>query len=107
MRKNVKRGGSKYPGKFESSGELGEYLHEITMDSGQDEELGDVQDFGWYGLFNGIKVPGIKKKVYAIVSEDSQGFWDVYEYNSSKEVMKAWDKLSHEYEEFMEEGEEY
>ena len=33
-----------HPGKFESSGELGEKLHDMSM-AGCDEELGSVQDF--------------------------------------------------------------
>jgi hypothetical protein len=98
------------PGKFEGGTDLNKYLYKLTMDSAQDEDLGDVEGFGWYGLFNGVGVrdgeTGEIVTIYAIVSEDNQGFFDVYEYDTEKELMEAWEELQDEYEKWEESGEE-
>jgi hypothetical protein len=79
------------PGKFEAGGTVDEWLHDQSME-GCDEELGDVEGFGWYGLLlfpEGVDVfepvagvepesggePDYSFKA-AIVHEDSQGFFD-------------------------------
>lgn len=85
------------PGKFEgcANQDLAERLYELECD----DDLGDVADFGWYGLikeFNG--------KAY-IISEDNYGFMDYTEYELN-EILPAWDKLQAEYSEFMDEIED-
>lgn len=93
---------TKRPGKFEgcSDQDLGETLHGITLDGGCDEELGDVQDFGWYGLIIGFD----NGKGY-IVSEDNQGFFDYEEFPTYAAAEKAWAGLEKEYETFCKESE--
>lgn len=92
---------SPYRGKFEGSGELGEKIHELIGDSSfLDEELGDVQGFGWFGLLVNTRVPGHRGAVHAIVSEDNQGFFDVTVYPSAAAARKAWKEIEREYESF-------
>jgi hypothetical protein len=88
----------RYPGKFEGCADqrLGEALYNVTLD-GCNEDLGDVEGFGWYGL---IKT---HKNTY-IVWEDSQGFFG-YETFSHKDGAKEWARLEAEYAEYCEETE--
>lgn len=93
-----------YRGKFEGSGKLGEALHEMVSDSSfLDDELGDVNDFGWYGLVIDAKVPGHRGMIHAIVNEDSQGFFDVTVYPSKAKAHTAWDRVKDEYDTFCDE----
>lgn len=57
-----------------------------------DEELGDVQDFGWYGLILG-------KRYGFIVHQDSYGSF-VYSRYSLKDARKKWHKIEKAYVEF-------
>lgn len=91
------------PGKFESSGDIGKKLYEMVGEGGQDDELGDVQDFGWYGL---ITDTGIKDASHVIVHEDSQGFFDYTSYDTEREARADWAKLESEYGDFMGDEEE-
>jgi hypothetical protein len=81
----------RYPGKFEGCADqrLGEALFTSSLD-GCNDELGDVDGFGWYGL---IKT---HKNTY-IISTDSQGFFD-YSTFSHTAGDKAWSRLADEYE---------
>jgi hypothetical protein len=81
----------RYPGKFEGCADqrLGEALFNASMDRCNDE-LGDVDGFGWYGL---IKT---HKNTY-IISTDSQGFFD-YECYSHKAGERKWTRLEKQYE---------
>jgi len=92
----------RYPGKFEGALSQGvaEALHRMAGDGMVDEELGEVDGFGWYGLFDRGK-----KKSY-IVSEDNQGFFDYAEFSSGKAAKQQWKKIEAEYEEYMENIEE-
>lgn len=89
------------PGKFEASSEIGEKLHEISLD-GCDEELGDVQDFGWYGL---LIDSGCEDAKFAIASEDSDGFVDFESFATEAKAREAWKKLVNKYDDFISEGE--
>lgn len=90
------------PGKFEGSANpgLADHLYEITMDGMCDEELGDVDGFGWYGLIlpedSPLPLAATAQTSY-IVSEDSQGFFDYEEYATPALARKAWAKLEAEY----------
>lgn len=88
------------PGKFEASGDIGERLHELSMD-GVDEELGDVGDFGWYGLL--LDVEGVPDVRHAIVTEDNDGFFDYESFDTKADALKEWKRIEKEYEEFFEE----
>lgn len=77
------------PGKFEGCGnyaKVAEYLYESC-----DEELGDVEFFGWYGKFAG-KIKG-RGPFFAVVSEDSNGFVDVTYYDTEQELENEWCNL--------------
>lgn len=52
------------------------------------DEIGSVQDFGWYGLF---RTPFEGGTGGWILREDSQGFVDSSAYGSADELTKAWD----------------
>ena len=80
------------PGKFEACGNYSHIAQYIYDNVGH--SIGDSESFGWYGQFNGqIK----HVRVFAIVSEDSQGFVDVDYFDDEKSLNKAWDKLETEY----------
>jgi hypothetical protein len=64
-----------------------------------DEEMGSSADMGtWYGLVTNLDVPGVRGKVHAIVSESSQGFFDVTRYKTAKQATSEWATLVEEYE---------
>ena len=73
--------------KFDS--EITEKLYELSLD-GTSEELGNVQDFGWYGL---LLNTGIENAEYAILYEDSNGFVYSYIYQSENAIMEEWESL--------------
>lgn len=91
--RSYRRNPIKGPGKFE--GEL--YLTRFAYEN-VDDELGDVQDFGWYGRMSG-KVKG-RGPFHIIVHEDSQGFVSGDRYDTEAEMMRDWRKLEREYEKF-------
>ena len=72
----------RYPGKFEGCADdrLAEVLYSITM-TGCDEEVGSVDELGWYGLI-------LHRRHGYIVSEDGNGFF-CYEYHDTKEEAQA------------------
>ena len=84
----------RHPGKFEGSGEIGEKLHSLMVDGSIDEEVGDVDGFGWYGL---IINTGLDCAPDVIVSESSQGFFEYTIYSSPREARDAWAHLGVEY----------
>lgn len=86
-------------GKFEAcaNSELGEKLYEMTM-TGCDQELGEVDNFGWYGLL--LDIDG---KSY-IVNEDNNGFFTYTEYDNSVSAQLAFSRLENDYEDFMSEN---
>lgn len=116
-RKNGKRG----PGKFDS--DLDAALYELTLDGGADEEVGDAQDFGWYGLLDAdgesliddLRGMGaeldeddyqfLKKQAGVILFENSQGFVEGTYFQKEEDLKKAWEELQQEAEEFYGEGE--
>ena len=88
-------------GKFEGCADtqLAEYLYNITMESGQDKEAGDVQDYGcWYGLI--LNVSGIGKFKSYIVTEDGQGFFDYEEFDTVGQALKKWTDIEADYNEW-------
>jgi hypothetical protein len=89
-----------HPGKFEGEINLTERLYELSLESGQDEELGDVDTFGHYMLFTGLDngefghLGGIKA---AILHTGSSGFVGGTYYEDEGEARQVWAKLEEEY----------
>lgn len=95
------------------SSEIEHYLHELTMDSGQDAEIGDVQEHGWFALFQGVLVEGelwdwsvehddcltpddvtsMLDWSGAILWEDNQGFVGADFYPTTDELAAAWSEI--------------
>ena len=84
-------------GKFEgcTNQDLGKALYDLSLD-GCDEELGDAQGFGWYGLLTDIN---IYHPADYIVYEDNQGFFDYVEYEQGTAIID-WNRLLKEEEEY-------
>jgi len=78
------------PGKFESSGEIGEKLDAIMLNGFSDEELGSVLETGHYAL---LLNTGLPCAPHAIVETDTQGFVDYNSYETKEGCMKAWKNL--------------
>ena len=93
------------PGKFESSGEIGEKLHAIVGEGGLDDEAGDVNGPGdhWYGLILESGVPGAE---YAVVSESNQGFFEYTAFDTPEEARAEFDRIAAEVSEEESEEEE-
>lgn len=83
----------KRPGKFEGceSQLVGEVLYQLSA-CGPDEQVGSVDDLGWYGLILG------KKRAW-IVREDHFGFFD-YETFTHEEARGKWDEIEDEYQDY-------
>jgi len=87
----------RHPGKFEACGPVGEYLYDLVGEGGQDEEIGSVDELGWYGLFTDT---GLKCAPHAILREDSQGFVEVERIDDRQEALDRWGNVLIEYEVF-------
>lgn len=94
------------PGKFEGneSLEVSEYLYDIVGDSMQDDEIGDVETFGWYALITDadenlplerFPLPGLKPAY--IVVEDSNGFFSYTEFDLKTQAWRAWKQITSDY----------
>jgi hypothetical protein len=84
-------------GKFDTH--LAEYAYQNP-----DEQLGSVDELGWYGMLYG-KVKG-RGPFYVIVKEDSQGFVTAETYETEKEMRRVWGLIERDYEEYYEENQE-
>lgn len=101
------------PGKFDTM--LDSFLY--TLDP--DDEIGDSQELGWFGIYRGLEVhevaaaAGLDKEkltsaerefiegsVGAIAGEDNQGFVSVDYFEDEEEMESRWDEIEAEYEEF-------
>jgi hypothetical protein len=91
------------PGKFEGAGSqhLARKLYDITLESGQDEDIGEADTFGWYAFIKNYK----NGKSY-ILSEDSQGFVSYEEFDEAGEADTAWATLQEQWEAFNTEANE-
>lgn len=85
----------KGPGKYEGELYVTRYAHE-----NENESLGDVQDFGWFGRFSG-KIKG-RGPFHIITQEDSQGFVYGQLFNTEKKMLARWNDIEREYEKFSE-----
>ena len=61
-----------------------EALYEVSLDGGPDEEIGSVDEQGWYGLM---------REERCILHEDSQGFVDGTWFDTKDELEQAWAEL--------------
>lgn len=86
------------PGRFEGNADeaLAERLFDVTMDSGQDEDIGSVDELGWYGL-----ILDFEGKSY-VVEQDTYGFFGYVEYESADAARTAWKQVEDTYGEFYE-----
>lgn len=83
----------KGPGKFEGETYATRYAHE-----NYDEDLGDVEGFGWYGNFSG-KIKG-RGPFHIIVNEDSQGFVYGTHYPTKAAMLEDWRRIEMDYDDF-------
>lgn len=97
------------PGKFEgaSNEAFAEAVHSVFGEGFGDEELGDVQDFGWYGCLD-VSEYKIREDGHPIVGviayEDNFGFFSTTRYHDKKEFKKAWADLEAEYQTYSEQS---
>ena len=84
-------------GKFEGNGDekLAELLYEASLNGELDEEIGSVDELGWYGRF----IDRVDL-LYYILTEDSQGFFSYQQYATLPELNVAWDEIEAMYETF-------
>jgi hypothetical protein len=108
------------PGKFEGELQLCEVLYSMTLDGGADEEVGDVESTGWYGLMLDVKlsdlidagkdmqisekdiredwgdVSGHVEGVNAILHANDQGFVECEFYETGRNAKKEFERISNE-----------
>jgi hypothetical protein len=82
------------PGKFEGCHDkrIARVLYDIAGMSGCDEDIGSVQELGWFGLI-------IQRNHAYIISEDSQGFFDYTYFDSVQDAREAYNRIVSEYDE--------
>jgi len=61
-----------------------------------DEEIGSVEDIGWFGLLRHRDRPGV------VLSQNSYGFRQVWETDSDEQLAQYWGELQREYDAFIE-----
>jgi hypothetical protein len=99
------RGRRPGPGKFEACNDLdaAESLYDQVMQSFQDDEVGSVQELGWYGLILNSGIPGAE---IAIVNEDSNGFFTYQVFDNEADAYNRWEKIQEMYEDYYEDSED-
>jgi hypothetical protein len=82
------------PGKFEGNEneQLAELLHEASLNGELDEEIGSVDELGWYGRF----IDRVDL-FYYILNEDSQGFFSYEQYPDLPSMNQAWEEIESMY----------
>src|SRR5688500_7390105 len=94
------------PGKFSTM--LDAYVYEVSLDGG-DEEVGEADTTGWYGLLNGPipydptthalteeEASELSKAQGAILFVNSSGFVDVTYYSDKSDLLEAWHQITDE-----------
>ncbi len=76
--------------------------HDTLFGEQADEEVGSVDELGWYGLVKHDARPG-----GLILLQDEQGFRHVREAETDDALTQSWDAIRHEYERFHEERDAY
>ena len=103
------------PGKFDTM--LDAAVYDASL-NGLDEEMGEADGFGWYGLMRAPLLDireqdaltpeeeeFLVEQVGAIVSEDSQGFVTVTYYETTYDLDQAWAEVADAYEEWSNDAE--
>jgi hypothetical protein len=78
--------------KFESI--MAEEFYFKTLDSQHSEELGDVHGFNYYALF---------RKDMVILTENSDGFVTLKQYDDPEPLENAWESIESDYAEWLDE----
>ncbi len=99
-------------------GKFSDTVDELLYAIDHDQEVGSVDEHGWYGLVSGLLLPEARKlaeeheldmdeferdaKQYdwpmnAIVTEDSQGFVEVYVFKLNRDAIKSWRKIERDF----------
>jgi hypothetical protein len=88
-------------GKFENKAT--KMLYDMSLDGGGDEECGEVDRGGWFGLmrgpFNddkGNEIPGLGSYVGAILQQTNEGFAYSEFFTSQKKLDAQWKKVCEE-----------
>jgi hypothetical protein len=98
LRKNPIKG----PGKFEGETYAAKFAYDYP-----DDEIGSVDELGWYGKLSG-KIKG-RGPFHIIVNENSDGFVSGTFYDTPSQLKRAWARIEKEYENLADEndGENY
>ena len=76
------------PGKFPD--EIAERLWDITLENGQDDDVGDVSEYGfWAALILETEIEGTNARNF-IIEEDEQGFISYQVFDSQEAAEKKW-----------------
>src|SRR6266571_7157828 len=101
------------PGKFNTI--LDSYVYEVSLDGGCDDEIGSVDEGGWFGMMrngrtifkdhdplletlNEAERELLTTSAGVILSEDSNGFVYVDYFKTEDELNAAWDRIVSEHE---------
>jgi hypothetical protein len=86
-------------GKFAgcADADVAEALYDMTLEGGANEEIGSVQELGWYGLLIDTGVQGVP---HAIVNEDSDGFFTYQEFQTEDAARRRWSRIESMYDEY-------
>ena len=68
--------------------QLAELLYEASLNGELDEEIGSVDELGWYGRF----IDRVDL-FYYILNEDSQGFFSYEQYPTLPSLNEAWEEI--------------
>ena len=100
------------PGKFEDT------VEELLYVLDHDQTAGDANEGGWYGLVSGLLRPeaitlaemnGLDRAEFqedakqydwplnAIITEDSQGFVEVFTFKENRDLMASWRKVERDF----------
>lgn len=112
--------GPSVPKWYKNPGKFSDTIEELCYHN-PDQELGESDGFGWYGLVSGFLLPDARElaasdnvdsdefesdaeeydwPLNAIISEDSQGFIRMETYKNNRDAMREWHKLEQDYETF-------
>jgi len=108
------------PGKFNTI--LDSYVYQVSLDGGCDDEIGSVDEGGWFGLMrnghtifkdhdplletlNEAEREKLTSSAGVILSEDSNGFLSVDYFNTDAELDEAWDRIVSDHEDIETEDE--
>lgn len=82
--------------KFDS--ELAERLYNLSLDSSQNDSVGNADELGWFARFD---------DELAIVGEYAAGFVTVWEYPNPEALSAAWQHILDDYADYNEDEEAY